>query len=533
MTLYFLKNELRKIIKTAILTTSLLIYSCIVNGQNTYVEDSHNTVISGIIPDTIKFVDVVNDDYSRFRDLRIPSWNTRTQIPVENGKFAYKVKIEHPIYVHFFCISPNFRAFNGRGSSSFVTNGFLVEPGDSIVFDARIHGVQIVEYPDLKFSGKGAEKHWCIQEIIRNTDLYRYPASIKYYGASPNEQLALSDSIAKMVSQTVGIFKHKLSSAASSLIKAHYINALADDVSDVFIRSGLYLSKSGVKKKYQQELAQRNKLFNANDENLIYGSDKMGIPILQRALLDFSMSKGIEYPLTQFGTHELRRGERQVFKAEYYWEAAKRIPNGILKDKVLSDFIGYVINNFGIDSEVRKMISEYLASTNSKSSFFTGIKKLSMDFGSLMGAKAFPFELPDTTGKVHRQRDFAGKVVLIDFMFNACGGCQAMVPSLSVVEEHYRDNKSVSFISVSIDKEVEGQFGWKSGIGKSSVASSLQLNLLQGGNSPMCKYYGVTAYPTLVLIGKNGKVIAARAPDPRYDNGQSLIKLIGEALAAN
>ncbi|MET6999407.1 TlpA family protein disulfide reductase [Chitinophaga defluvii] len=525
----------RHVITTISTLTLLVVASNNLHGQNDSHKSPYNTVIVGELPDTFKIVGVVKYDYNQYRGLSMSSRNTsRFEVPVKNGRFTYKFQIDHPIYLLFDCVPANFSAFNGMGSASFDTNGLLIEPGDSIHFDARVSLKAQTGYPSVTFSGRGAEKHWCIQEIIRNTDLYRCPLAIRYYGASPREELALSDSVANMISKTADIFKHKLSPAVFSLIKVHYINSLSEDVSDIFIRSGFDLKKNNVKLLYRRELASREALFHTNDNNLIYGSSYVTNPIVQRALLDYSISKNIDYPLTQFGTHELRTSEGpQNYKAEYYHEIARRMPSGSLKNRVLSDFIVYVINKTGVDAEVRKMVSEYLASTDSKSSFYSGIKGLSMEFESLKGAKAFPFELPDTTGKLHSQKDFIGKVVLLDFMFNGCGGCRAMVPTLTIVEEHFRNNKAVSFISVSIDTEVDGQFGWKTGIGKFSVASSLQLNLRQGDNSAMCKYYNITGYPTLVLIGKDGKVLTTRASDPRYDNGKGLIKMIEEALAAN
>jgi len=109
--------------------------------------------------------------------------------------------------------------------------------------------------------------------------------------------------------------------------------------------------------------------------------------------------------------------------------------------------------------------------------------------------------------------------------------------SINTVGKNYKDNKNVVFISISISPDIDDIGGWREGIGKYNVPGSIQLNAsvgthsyTEGFNHPIISKYGISAYPQLVLIDKNGLLVTNTAPRPDSDGGKALTKLIDETL---
>lgn len=143
----------------------------------------------------------------------------------------------------------------------------------------------------------------------------------------------------------------------------------------------------------------------------------------------------------------------------------------------------------------------------------------------LKGAKAFEFALPDTNNAIVTLNDISGKVVVIDFWYTGCLNCIELVPYLNEVEESF-SGSPVTFISVSADKHPDT---WRQSIRSSKYTTERGINLLAGKNHPLLEHYQINAFPTLVLIDKNGYIMDTPI-DPRADGGNSLHSLIKEAL---
>lgn len=148
------------------------------------------------------------------------------------------------------------------------------------------------------------------------------------------------------------------------------------------------------------------------------------------------------------------------------------------------------------------------------------------------GAAAFNFSLKDTHDKTRHLTDFAEKTVIIDFWFTGCGNCQVLYPKLKKVEQHFRNNRNVVFISVSIDGEKEQ---WIKSVNKEIYTSKNAINLYTNGQKdkhPIIKHYNIEAYPTLLIINKKGRLLPSPI-DPRYDEGKNLISIINMDTSAN
>jgi thiol-disulfide isomerase/thioredoxin len=102
------------------------------------------------------------------------------------------------------------------------------------------------------------------------------------------------------------------------------------------------------------------------------------------------------------------------------------------------------------------------------------------------------------TEKTVSLNDYKDKIVLLEFWIFHCGACQASVPKLNALQEKYK-RKNFQLLTINIaDSEKQIQLF----IDKLKP----EFPILHQGEA-IAKQYGVWFYPTIVLLGKDGKVI--------------------------
>jgi len=122
-----------------------------------------------------------------------------------------------------------------------------------------------------------------------------------------------------------------------------------------------------------------------------------------------------------------------------------------------------------------------------------------------------PMEISGTlmNGKPFDQKTLAGKVVLVDFWATWCGPCVAEIPNvLEQYEKYHKDGFEV--VGISLDQEREA-------LEKFVDEQKLPWPILfeepkgDGWQHPLATFYGISGIPTVVLIGRDGKVITLDA----------------------
>lgn len=123
----------------------------------------------------------------------------------------------------------------------------------------------------------------------------------------------------------------------------------------------------------------------------------------------------------------------------------------------------------------------------------------------LVGKPAPDFTLPVAmgegakTGDRMRLSDLRDQVVVLDFWASWCGPCRASVPTLSRVAEHYK-GKGARVIGINSEAIGPGMMAFL------ETSWGFRYPTLGDGALEAAQAYGVRAYPTLVVIDREGVV---------------------------
>ncbi len=154
------------------------------------------------------------------------------------------------------------------------------------------------------------------------------------------------------------------------------------------------------------------------------------------------------------------------------------------------------------------------------------IEKIS---STLSGATAVAFERKDKEGKLIKLDAYKGKTVLLDFWGSWCVPCRASHPHLKTLYDKY---KSKGFEIIAIAQErgrtmEESKAQWLKAIGEDKINWVHILNQDGIEKQDIVKSYQVNAFPTKILVDKDGKIILRVTASATDDIDQELKKIYG------
>lgn len=504
----------------------LLIYFTLSNssyGQQQHEDhQAKNSVfISGTLRegldsfDTI-YIEVFDDHLAEYNSI-LP--HRYYAVPYKNGKFS--ITIDSIFKLTYFNISPS--KLKGRASIVNIHSlrNLIMMPGDSINLVNNI--VKGNPYWYVSF-GQGAEKYTCLNSIDRITDLMKKLFTLKsIVDRSKRNQESIVQEIDKHISNYDTIYreqkiildryKTRLSSHISEVIS---INLRCENLLEKFNRLRLSID---IFKSNDIDTTDYLPILRAYESDIRAGINELFLTFPDSILIDsYALPKSIhEYLLLKEALSE------QPFDI---YEHIRFIKNQLMRDKIL--FL-YFLNRHqlmkGDNVDVQTTVLENISNPLYRdilSEVYNNIK---------VGNKTYNFNLPDAHNNRIQLSNFLGKVVFIDFWYTGCGGCiQYYRDVLKHAKAHFKENKDIIFITISIDADTTK---WKNAIASGYYTSDDAVNLYTeglGGTHPVIKHYGVKAYPRPLLLDSKGRVYNASNDDLRAGGTQKLISVIEECI---
>lgn len=127
-------------------------------------------------------------------------------------------------------------------------------------------------------------------------------------------------------------------------------------------------------------------------------------------------------------------------------------------------------------------------------------------------------------GKECRLSDLIGKnVVYIDIWATWCMPCCKEIPFMEKVASHYKGNDKISFLSLSRDENTEA---WQRKLAKDKPEWAQYIFEKSSGDEFM-NAMGINGIPRFLIVGKDGRLIAADAARPSDEN---IIEILDKAI---
>jgi thiol-disulfide isomerase/thioredoxin len=133
----------------------------------------------------------------------------------------------------------------------------------------------------------------------------------------------------------------------------------------------------------------------------------------------------------------------------------------------------------------------------------------SMD-ATAVGKKALQFEKKELNGSTVSLKSLQGKYVLIDFWGSWCKPCRIGHPHMKELYAKYKE-KGLEIVGVAQETGqdfTKNETAWKNAITQDGINWVQVLNNEVNATYDVVKMYGVSAFPTKVLLDKDGVVIA-------------------------
>jgi len=144
--------------------------------------------------------------------------------------------------------------------------------------------------------------------------------------------------------------------------------------------------------------------------------------------------------------------------------------------------------------------------------------------GALSGKAGPDFQLelvanaPQTGQRTLNLNEYKGKAVVLDFWATWCGPCQAQSPVLDKLAHRYED-RGVAVVGINTSDAPGAAAQWVS-------AHKITYPIVYDDEGETSHAYGVSNLPTLVILSREGKVVAVREGFTDASELESLLKRV-------
>lgn len=210
-------------------------------------------------------------------------------------------------------------------------------------------------------------------------------------------------------------------------------------------------------------------------------------------------------------------------KYQFYLD---HLPSGPLRDRVLCLLLETDFKS-AADTDVLNNIIEKCYPAGRTDIYAVFARHLPQQYNRQYrkGELAPDFVLTDTAGRPVQLADLRGKVLILDFWYEACVPCHSLFEAMKPLKRKFAGRSDVLFINISIDKTAV----WQAALRKRTIEGLHLYTGNQGDSHPVLTAYGVQSYPTLFIIDQQGRFHSVSPPVGNMTAFEREIKaLVGE-----